>query len=59
MAAETEAVLIKIGLKVFLGQTMICAQDKRLGVADYDVQPMEQTRVRIVGLMLMGVVLQG
>ena len=37
---------------------MIGAQNKRLGVADHDVQPMEKAGIRIVGLVFMGVVLQ-
>ena len=45
-AAEAERVLIQIGLKVFLGQAMIGAQNKYLGVADDYVQPEEQTGSR-------------
>ena len=58
VAAETEGILIQIGLEIFLGQAMIGAQNKRLGVADHDVQPMEKAGIRIVGLVFMGVVLQ-
>ena len=57
-AAETERVFIQIGLEIFLGQAMIGAQNKRLGVADHDVQPMEEAGIRGVGVIFMGVVLQ-
>ncbi len=57
-AAETEGMLVQIGLKVFLGQAMIGAQNKFLCVADYDVQPVEQTRIGIVRLVLVGVAFQ-
>ena len=36
-AVETEGILIQIGLEIFLGQAMVGAQNKRLGVADHDV----------------------
>ena len=49
MAAEAERVLIQIGLKIFLGQTMVSAQNKSLGVADDDVQPVKQTGIGIIG----------
>ena len=42
-AAEPESILIQIGLKIFLGQAMIGAQNKCLGVTDDDVQPVEET----------------
>lgn len=58
-AGETEGILVQIGLEVFLGQTMISAQDKRLCVADHDVQPMEEARIGIVGFVFMGVAIQG
>ena len=45
-------------MKIFLGQAMIGAQNKRLGVADHDVQPVEKARIRIIGLVLMGIALQ-
>ena len=57
-AAEAEAILVKAGLEVLLGQAMVSTQDKRLGVADHDVQPMEQTRIGIVEFVLMGIALQ-
>ena len=57
-AAEAEAIFVKVGLEVLLGQAMISTQDERLGVANHDMQPMEQTRVGIVGLVLMGIALQ-
>lgn len=41
-AAEAEAVFIEIGLEVFLGQAMIRTQDKCLGIADHNVQPVKQ-----------------
>lgn len=37
---------------------MISAQNKRLGVADHDVQPMEESRNQDIGLVFMGVALQ-
>ena len=37
---------------------MVSTQDERLGVTDYDVQPMEQARIGIVGFVLMGIALQ-
>ncbi len=43
---------------LLLGQAMVSTQDKRLGVADHDVQPMEQTRIGIVEFVLMGIALQ-
>lgn len=54
-AAETEGILVQIGLKILLGQAMIGAQNKRLGVADHDVQPVEQTGIKVVGFVLMGI----
>ena len=44
-----------ISLEVLLGQTMISTLDKRLGAADDDVQPVEQTGIGIVGFVLMGI----
>lgn len=38
---------------------MIRAQDEGLGLADYNVQPVWQAGVGIIGLVLMGVALQG
>ena len=37
---------------------MIGTPDKCLGVADDDVQPVEQTRIGIIGSVLMGVAFQ-
>ena len=37
---------------------MIGAQNKRLGVAGHDVQPMKEAGIRVVGLVFMDVVLQ-
>ena len=45
-------------MEVLFGQAMVSAQDEGLGVTDHDVQPMEQTRMGIVGLVLMGEALQ-
>lgn len=36
-AAEAEAIFVKVGLEVLLGQAMISTQDERLGVANHDV----------------------
>ena len=55
-AAETEAIFVQVGLAGLLGQAMVSTQDERLGVADYDMQPVEQTRIGIVGFVLMGIV---
>lgn len=57
-AAEAEGKLVQIGLEVFLGQTMIGAQDKRFGVADHDVQPMEQAGIGVEGFVFMRVAFQ-
>ena len=57
-AAEAEGKLVQIGLEVFLGQAMIGAQDKRFGVADHDVQPMEQAGIGVVGFVFMRVAFQ-
>jgi len=57
-AAEAEAVFVKVGLEVLLVQAMIRTLDKRLGIADDDVQPVAQTGIGIVGLVLMDIVLQ-
>jgi hypothetical protein len=43
-------------LEVLLGQAMVSTQDERLGIADYDMQPVEQTRIGIIGFVLMGIV---
>ena len=43
---------------MLLRQAMVSTQDERLGVTDYDVQPMEQARIGIVGFVLMGIALQ-
>ena len=39
-------------------QTMIRTQNERFGVADHNVQPMEQAGVGIVGHALMGIAFQ-
>ena len=57
-AAEAEGKLVQIGLEVFLGQAMIGTQDKRFGVADHDVQPMEQAGIGVIGFVFMEVALQ-
>ena len=49
-AAKAETVLVQIGLKIFFGQTVISSQDEGFGVADDDVQPVEQTGIWVVGL---------
>ena len=46
-AAKTEAELVQIGLQVIFWQTMIGTQNESFGVADHDVQPVQQTRVGI------------
>lgn len=45
-------------MKVLLGQAMIGAQNKCLGVADDDVQPMEKAGMGIVGFVFMGIAFQ-
>ncbi len=57
-ATEAETKLIEIRLQIAFRQAVVGAQDERLGVADHDVQPMEQAGVRVVGLMLVGIALQ-
>ena len=57
-AAKTEAELVQIGLQVFFWQTMIGSQNECFGVSDHDVQPVQQTRVGIERLVLMGVAFQ-
>ena len=37
-------------------QTVIGSQNKRFGIADHNMQPMEHTAVWVVVLMLVGVV---
>jgi len=39
-------------------QTVIGSQNKRFGIADHNMQPMEHTAVWVVFLMLVGVVSQ-
>ncbi len=56
---EAETKFIQIGLQVVFRQAMISAQYERLGVSNHDMQPMEQTGIGIVSLMLMGKVSQG
>lgn len=57
-AAKAEAVLIQVRLQAFLGQTVISSQDERFGIADHDVQPVEQTGVGIIRLVFVDVTLQ-
>ena len=45
-------------MEVLLGQAMVSAQDEGIGVADYDMQPVEQTRIGVVGFVSMVIVLQ-
>lgn len=52
---ETEAILVEVSLEIFLGKTMIGAQDECLGVANYDMRPVELARAGVVGLMLLGI----
>ena len=55
-ATEAERKLIQVGLKMILGQTMVGSQNKRLGIADHNVQPVEHTAVRDIGLMFVDVI---
>ena len=57
-AAKTEAELVQIGLQVIFWQTMIGTQNESFGVAEHDVQPVQQTGVGIERLVLMGVAFQ-
>lgn len=57
-AAETEGILVQIGLKVFLGQAMIGTQNKHFSVTDDNVQPVEQAGTGIVRSVRMGVAFQ-
>lgn len=56
--AKTEGMLIHIGLKEFLRQVMIGAQNKHLGVADNNVHPMGHAGIGMIGFVLMGAVIQ-
>lgn len=42
--AETEGILVHIGLKIFLGQAMIGSQNKYLGAAAFEKIPEERYR---------------
>ena len=57
-AAKTETELVQKGLQVIFWQTMIGSQNKCFGVADYDVQPVQQTRVWVKRLVHMDVAFQ-
>lgn len=57
-AVKAESELIQVGLQIFFGTAMISAQDKRLGIADNNVQPMKHTRIGGIYLMLMLVIFQ-
>ena len=46
-ATKTKAELVQIGLQVIFWQAMIGTQNECFGVADHDVQPVQQTRVGI------------
>ena len=39
-STKTKTKLREIAGKVFFWKAMICAEDKRLGIADHDMQPM-------------------
>lgn len=56
--AEAEGKLVQIGLEMVCWQTVIGSQNKRFGIADHNMQPMEHTAVWVVVLMLVGVVSQ-
>ena len=49
---------IQIGLKVFLGQTMISTRNRCFGVGDDNVQPVKKARIRITGFVIVGVAYQ-
>ena len=57
-AVKAEAELIQVGLEIGFGQAVIGSQNERLGVADNDMQPVQQTGVGIVRFVLMGVAFQ-
>ena len=57
-ATEAERKLIQVGLKMILGQAMVGSQNKRLSIADHNMQPVEHTAIRVIGLMFMGVILK-
>ena len=57
-AAEAEHKLIQAGLEMVFGQAVVGSQNKRFGVADHNMQPVEHTAVGVIGLMFVGVVLK-
>ena len=57
-AVEDKGIFTQAGLKVFLGQIMISAQNRCFGVADDDVQPVKKAGIRIVESVLVGAVFQ-
>ena len=57
-SAEAEEKLVQVGLEMGCGQAVIDAQNKRFGVAEYDMQPMEHTTVGVIVPVLVGIVPQ-
>ena len=57
-AAEAERKLIQVGLKMILGKAVVGSQNKRLGITDHNMQPVEHTAVGIIGLILVAVILK-
>lgn len=43
---------------MILGQAMVGSQNKRLGIADHNMQPVEHTAIRGVGLAFVDVILK-
>lgn len=57
-AAEPKTILVQIGLEISLGQAVISVQDKRLCIADGDVQSVKQSGVGVVEPVFMDKILQ-
>ena len=57
-AGEAEAKLVQVGLQVMLGQTVVGSQNKSLGVAEYNVQPMKHTGTRVISTVFMVIAFQ-
>ena len=57
-ATKAEGKLIQVGLKMILGQAVVGSQNKCLGIADHNMQPVEHTAVWVIGFMLVDVILK-
>ena len=55
-STEGEGKLVQVGLKMDCGQAMIDVQNKRFGVADHNMQPIEHTAVGVIVFVLVSIV---